>query len=51
MHLEKCLNFSNYFLRLSGFPDLSGKAFLITFKFSKLDYSIIFCKKNVNKTV
>ena len=28
--------------------DLSGKVFFITFK---LDYSIMFCKSNVNKTV
>ena len=31
---EKIWNCGNYFLRFSGFSDLSGKVFLITFKFS-----------------
>ena len=32
--VEKLSNCCNYFLRLLGFPDLYGKVFLITFKFS-----------------
>ena len=47
---KKLLNCCTYFLRLSGFPDLSGKVFLITFKFSELDYSTMFRKNSVNKT-
>ena len=39
----------DYIFRLSGFPDLSGKVFLITFKFSWLGYSTIFGKSNANK--
>ena len=38
------------FLTLSKFPDLFGKVFLITFKFSFLDFSTFFseeqCKQN-----
>ena len=49
--VEKLLNCFDYFLRLSGFPDLSGKEFLMTFKFSLLDYSTMLCKNNANKTV
>ena len=49
--VEKLSNCYNYFLRLSGFPDLSGKVFLIPFKFSELDYSTKFRKSNVNKIV
>ena len=32
--VEKLRNWDDYFLRLSGFPDVFGEAFLITFKFS-----------------
>ena len=32
--VEKLSNCCDYFSRLSGFPDLSGEVFLITFKFS-----------------
>ena len=32
--VEELSNCYDYFLRLSGFPDLFGKVFLITFKFS-----------------
>ena len=49
--VEKLSKCCDYFSRLSGFPDLSGKVFLITFKFSLLDYSTTFCNSNVNKTV
>ena len=49
--VEKLSNCCDYFLRLSGFPDLSGQVFLITFKFYLLDYSAMFFKNNVNKTV
>ena len=42
--LPKCL-------RLSGFPDLSGKVLWITFKFSLLDFSTMFCKSYVNKSL
>ena len=49
--VEKILNCCDCFLRLSGFPDLCGKVFLITFKFSYLDFSAMFCKSNVHKTV
>ena len=45
------LNSYDYVFRLSGFSDLYGKVFLITFKFSYLDFSMIFRKSNVNKTV
>ena len=41
--VEKLLNCCHCFLTLSGFPDLSGKVFLITFKFSSLDYLTMFC--------
>ena len=48
--VEELSNCSDYFLRLSGFPDLFGKAFLIPFKFSLLDSSTTFlqeqCKLN-----
>ena len=49
--VKKLSNCCHYFLRLSGFPDISGKVFLITFKFSSLDYSTMFCNSNANKTV
>ena len=49
--VEKLSNCCHYFLRLSGFPDLSSKVFLITFEFPSLDYSTLFCNNNVNKTV
>ena len=39
-------NWHNYFLRLLGFPDLFGKVFLITFKFSQLGFYTIFGKNN-----
>ena len=32
--VEEHSNYYGYFLRLSGFPDLSGKVYLITSKFS-----------------
>ena len=48
--VEKLSNCCDYILRLSGFPDLSGEAFLIAFKFPQLDYSAMFRKSNVNKT-
>ena len=51
VHLLKALNCCDYFLRLLGFPNLSGKVHLITFIFSSLEYSTIFRKSNVNKTV
>ena len=31
---------------LSGFPDLFGKVFLISFKFFWLDFSTVFCEDN-----
>ena len=37
--VEELSSFYNYFLRLSGFSDLFGKIFLITFKFSQFDFS------------
>ena len=40
-----------FFLRLSEIPDLSGKVFLITYKFSQLDYSKMFYDRIVNKTL
>ena len=47
--VEELSNCSEYSLRLSGFPDLFGEVFLITFKFS-FDFSTIFvqehCKQN-----
>ena len=46
--VEKLSNCCNYFLRLSGFLDLSGKVFMITFK---LDYSTMFPKRNVSNRV
>ena len=49
--VEKLSKCCDYFLRLSGFPDLSGKIFLITFKYSELDCSTMFRKSNVDKTV
>ena len=49
--VEKLLNCSDYFSRLSAFPDLHEKVFLIIFKFFELDCSTIFCNSNLNKTV
>ena len=48
---EKPSNCCDYFFRLSGFPDIFDKVFLITFKFSSLDHSTMFCKSKGNKTV
>ena len=47
---EQLSNCCHYFFRLSGFPDLSGKVLLITFKSSWLGYSTMFGNSNVNKT-
>ena len=47
--VEKLSNCYNYFLRLSEFPDLSGKVFFIFYKLSKLDYSTIFQNSNEKK--
>ena len=49
--IEKVLNCGDYFLRLSAFPDLPDKVFLISFKFSLLDYATMFDKSNVSKAV
>ena len=38
-------------MRVSGFLDLSGKVFLITLKFSSLDYSMMFCNSSVSKSL
>ena len=40
--VKELLNCIDYFFRLSVFPDLSGKVFLITFKFSLRAYSLYF---------
>ena len=37
------------FFRISGFPDFFGKAFLITYKFSKIDFSTAFQQQDCNK--
>ena len=37
--VEELSNWYDYFLRLSGFPDLFSKVYLITFKFSQFDFS------------
>ena len=49
--VERLPSCFHYFLRLSGFLDLSGKVSLITFKFSSLDYSTIFCNSNVQQFI
>ena len=49
--VEKLLKCCNHFLKLSEFPALSGKVYLITFKFSYLDCLKMFRKSNVNKIV
>ena len=49
--VEKLSKCCDYFLMLSGYPERSAEVFLITFKFSLFDYSTIFRKNNVNKTV
>ena len=43
--VEELSNCYDYFLRLSGFPDLFGKLFLITFNFSLFDFSTIFLQE------
>ena len=40
--VEEPSNWYDYFSRLSGFPDLFGKVFLITFKFFLFDFSSTF---------
>ena len=47
----KLSNCYDYFLRLSGFPDLLDKVFVITLKFPYLISQLLACKRNVNKTV
>ena len=49
--VEKLSSGCDYFMGFSGFTDLSGKVFLIFFKLSKLDCSIMFCMSNINNTV
>ena len=49
--VKKLFNSCNYFLWLLGFPDLSGNVFLITFKFSYIDYLTMVRKSNVNTGV
>ena len=44
-------NFKLLFFEAFRISDLFGKAFLITFKLSQLDFSIMFRKKNIKKTV
>ena len=44
--IEEFSNGYEYFLKLLGFTDLFGKVFLITFKFSQLDFSTTFCQNN-----
>ena len=44
--VEKLSNCCDYFLRVSRFPDLSGKVFLVTFKFSYVEYSTMFRNSN-----
>ena len=50
--VKEISNWYDCFLRLSGFPDLFGKVFLITFKFSLFESSATFlqeqeqCKKD-----
>ena len=46
--VEKLSNCCDYFLRFSGFPNLSRKVFLISFKFSERNYS---ARAIVNKIV
>ena len=41
----------DYLLKLSGFPNLFVKLFLITLKFCYIDFWMIFSKSNVNKTI
>ena len=48
---QKAFELLRLFLRLSEFPDSSGKVFLITFKPLLLDYLTMFRKSNVNQTV
>ena len=47
--VQKLSNGSDYFLRLSRFPDLFGKVFLITFKFSFFDFSTTFSQERCNE--
>ena len=42
--VEELSNCCDYFLRLSGFPNLSGKVCLITFKFSYLNFQQYFAE-------
>ena len=51
VHWFKSFSTAIVFLRFSGFSDLFGKVFLITFGFSLLDLSTSFFKNNVNKAV
>ena len=43
------MNCCHYFFRLTEYRHLSWKVFLITFKFSALDNSAVFCNSNANK--
>ena len=43
------MNWCHFFFRLTEYPDLSWKVFLITFKSSALDNSAVFCNSSANK--
>ena len=43
--VEELSNCFDYFLRLSGFHDLFGKLFLITFEFYSFDFSTTFLRE------
>ena len=47
--VEELSNYYDYFLRCLGFPDLFGKVFLITFKFSLFDFSTTFLQEKLKK--
>ena len=49
--VEELSNSSDYFLRLSGFPDLFSKQFLSDLNSPNLIFQLLLCKSNVNKTV
>ena len=45
--VEELSNCYGYFWSLSGFPDLFGKIFLITFELSLFDFSITFLLEQI----
>ena len=43
--VEELFSCYDYFMKLLGFPDLFGKVFLTTFKFSQFDFLTTFLQE------